>query len=59
MLAEGFLSVLWYREEGKLASASKISQTQGHLIDPFNSNFFNSESTARQPDSAETGKQSY
>lgn len=51
MLAEGFLRILQYREERKLASASARRQTHSHCIDPGNS-------TVSGTDTANAGKES-
>ncbi|XP_035506324.2 uncharacterized protein si:dkey-237j10.2 [Scophthalmus maximus] len=57
MLAEGFLLVQLYREDRKLASASKRhkTQTHTHCTDPFNCILSNSDSTELQTDAAEAG----
>lgn len=55
MLGEGFLRVLRYREERKLASKLKRSQTHTHCTDPLNCNLSDPNSTGLQTDSAEAG----
>lgn len=58
MLAEGFLRILRYREERKLASSSKLKrlQTHDHFMDPIARNFSILDATDQQADSAEAGK---
>lgn len=52
MLAEGFLRILLYREERKLASASKRSQS--HAKDACNSDFSTADSSDAGRDSCKT-----